>query len=171
MRARRRRSFAAVAGRMRIDSPEQEAALLAPRAAARILDLLLSLPGGSQRAALLPDCFSPPPEEPATAEGASGSGGGGGVVEGPDADQLWCTPLQLLNEIDARTRGAAAAPATMDRSEGAPASARAIGGAHHGLSGEAYASALRQLREEVATRWLDSLPGAGPRASDSGSEP
>ena len=177
MRARRRRSFAAILGRVKIATPEQEAALLAPSAASRILDLLLSLATHAERAALLPDCFTPPPPAAATAEGGGAAAAAAaaatpvppqqGVVEGDETDELWCTPLQLLNEVDARVRDVVEAPAA--RAAGGESAPRAIGTAG-GLSGEAYAAALRELREEVAKRWLDGLPTAPSAAigSDSG---
>ncbi|GBF96040.1 hypothetical protein Rsub_08855 [Raphidocelis subcapitata] len=163
MRARRRRSFAAVVGRMRIDSPEAEAALLAPSAASRILDLLLSLGSEAERAALLPDCFLPPPAADAQPGGGSG---GSGVVEGAETDELWCTPLQLLTEVEARARAAAAPPEASARDggggggEGAPQQQRMLGGGH-GLVGEAYVAALAHLRGVVTERWLASLPKGG----------
>ena len=157
MRARRRRSFAAVVGRLRIDSPEAEAALLGPSAAARILDLLLSLGSEAERAALLPDCFTPPPAD-------QGQSGGSGVVEGEETDELWCTPLQLLNEVDARAREVAASSEAAARGgDGAAAVGprqRMLGGGH-GLSGEAYVAALAHIRGVVAERWLASLPEGG----------
>lgn len=158
MRARRRRSFAAVIGRMRITSPEQEAALLAPSAPARILDLLLSLQTEGEREALLPDCFTPPPEE-----AGDGSGGSGGDAAAPgaggdasDTDELWCTPPQLLNEVDARLAALAGSGA-----RGGGAAQQALPGGGHGLSRPAYEAALRHLRGAVAERWMQSLPGGG----------
>jgi len=86
--------------------------------------MLLTLGSEEERVALLPDCFTPPASEPA--EGthdthedsaqqwqqqpgqAAGGAPGHPTEEGePDAgetDELWCTPAQLLNELDARLR-------------------------------------------------------------------
>jgi len=185
MRTRRRRSFAAVVGRLRIQSPEQEAALLAPSAAARILDLLLSLPTQQEREELLPDCFTPPPaenEQPASTSSSSGGdssssggggrsssgGGGSGVVEGEETDELWCTPLQLLNEIDARAQeveqSGRAANVGGGEGGGAPSQRpqqQMLGGGGQGLTGEAYFAALSHLREAVSVRWMESLPRTG----------
>jgi hypothetical protein len=162
MRARRRRSFAAVVGRMPIPTPEAEAALLAPSAASRILDLLLSLPGAPEREALLPECFAPPPDW----EAQPGGGARAGVVEGDETDELWCTPLQLLNEIDARARDVVEGGGGSSRSGGGGSNGSGGGstpllGGGHGLSGAAYAEALALLRAAVAGRWVDTLPGGG----------
>jgi hypothetical protein len=154
MRARRRRSFAAVVGRLRISSPEQEAALLAPSAASRILELLLGLSSEGEREALLPDCFTPPPE------------GGSAAAEDAETDELWCTPLQLLNEIDARVRDVVEARGGGGFIRLRQGEQAALGGGSHGLSGGAYEAALRHLRAAVAERWLDTLP-AGATGSSS----
>lgn len=148
MRARRRRSFAAVVGRMRIESEQQEAQLLAPSTAARILDLLLCLPSHAQREGLLPDCCTPPPPP-----GAPGEEGSGANTEDEETDQIWCTPLQLLNEINGRIshlEGAGGGGWGQQR--------QALAGGGHGLSREAYVAALQQLRAAVESRWLESLP-------------
>ncbi|KAF8058463.1 hypothetical protein HT031_005587 [Scenedesmus sp. PABB004] len=105
---RRRSTLAAMMGRTRV-TPEQQAALMAGSPASRIADLLLTLPSGAERLALLPDCFTPPPPPGRGGDAAAAAqqpGGGGGEEE---TEELWCTPAQLLNELDARLKAAAAA--------------------------------------------------------------
>lgn len=174
MRARRRRSFAAVVGRLPITSPEQEQQLLGPSAASRILELLLCLPSEEEREALLPDCFTPPPpeEEPggAGAGGSSAAARSGPGAGGEETDEIWCMPLQLLNEVDSRLREVAGASGERNGSSDGRSNSgaglplprgpqqRMIAGGH-GLSGDAYVAALRHLRETVAAQWLQGLPG------------
>jgi hypothetical protein len=80
--------------------------------------MLLTLPSEEDRIDLLPDCFTPPLDQDAEGGGGQGThqhsfeevsgmqGGAGGVEEETeaDSDELWCTPAQLLNELDARLR-------------------------------------------------------------------
>ncbi|KAI8471282.1 MAG: hypothetical protein J3K34DRAFT_458405 [Monoraphidium minutum] len=163
MRVRRRRSFASILGRVAIATPEAEAALLAPPPPARILDLLLGLPSEAEREALLPDCFAPPPPPPPGASEPGGGGGGGGEPGGEpggggdETDLLWCTPVQLLNEVDARLK---ALEGPEGGGGGAGAARRELGGAQ-GLTGEAYVRALRRLRGAVAARWVQGMPQGG----------
>jgi hypothetical protein len=169
--ARRKSTLAAMLGRVRLDSlsPEQEAALLGPSPAARILDLLLSLASGEERLALLPDCFTPPPPEPSE---QSPSAAAEQQDEEEDSDELWCTPMQLLNEVDRRLR--AAAPADGTAGGGTAAAALPGGSSSSGqpllLPGADVSTAkdeppspatlfaLQELRQHIEGRWLQSLP-------------
>jgi hypothetical protein len=163
-------------GRVQLDSltQEQQAALLGPSPAARILDLLLSLPGSSDRLALLPDCFT----APEAVEGDEAAAGGD-----EETDELWCTPMQLLNEIDRRLNAAAAAAAAAagadsqasSSSAGAlpsgggssgsaaaalPAAGASQGTVYAGMPGDGPEDAvvLRELRQHIQGQWLESLP-------------
>lgn len=154
--------------------------------------MLLALPTAGERAAFLPDCFTPPPEEPAGpasagtgaaaaavaapaassagAGGAAGSAGSGvgasssGSVSSSSAvsgetgaagasdseDLLWCTPSQMLTEIDARLKalaGGASAGAGATAAAAANGRLLALPG---GLSGQEYQKALNDLREVVS---------------------
>lgn len=180
--SRRKSTVAAMLGRVQLDSlsQEQQAALLGPSPAARILDLLLSMPSSGDRLALLPDCFTPPPQpsepEATAAAAAAAAAAGGGVEEEGETDELWCTPMQLLNEIDRRLNAAAAGeqpagssavqalPAGNSSSSSSNAQAAALeapgdaGSEEAGLFGEELAAALQELREHIQQQWLESLP-------------
>jgi hypothetical protein len=175
---RRKSTVAAMLGRVQLDglTQEQQVALLGPSPAARILDLLLSLPGSSDRLALLPDCFTAP-------EAGAGDSAEGGAAGDEETDELWCTPMQLLNEIDRRLNAAAGAAAggtnsrvssstagalpTGDGSSGSSAAAAlpAAGASQGSVNAGPPAGApeeadvvLRELRQHIQAQWLDSLP-------------
>ena len=214
-RQRRRSSLAAIAGRAPLTA-EAEASLLAGSVASRILDLLLGLPTAEARLALLPDCFAPPPPPPPPPPsepfgGGGGGGGGGGQAddgrrgeqqgrggdgadeqgqeeeEEQETEELWCTPLQLLVEVEARLRaaegggggqtaaagvglfggangggGVAGTAATFGG--GGAGGGRAIGSGGGGGGGAAGApvDALRELRASIRASWMDALPGGRP---------
>lgn len=191
--SRRKSTLAAMLGRVRLDNlaPQQQAALLGPSPAARILDLLLTLGSTEERLTLLPDCFAPP-DEPAeqqegpsgattTAPGAAAAAAGDGE-EG--TDELWCTPMQLLNEIHSRlgasfntgaTTAAAAAAGQLAADTTASGSGRPVapqvllpdaesepGGSSTGVVVDAAVlAALQELRQHIQCVWLSSLPAAG----------
>lgn len=145
--------------------------------------MLLSLPSTSDRLACLPDCFTPPeasaepdaepepgPEpsavgaqpqagtgadagaEPGPAPGGGNGNGGAGTAE---EDLLWCTPSQLLVEVDARVR------AMTGEAPPRPAGQQALlAPAPGGLAGDALLAELRVLRQEINQAWLASLPVA-----------
>lgn len=166
-------------GRVQLNSlsQEQQAVLLGPSPAARILDLLLSLPGSNDRLALLPDCFTAPE---ADAEGSAGGGAGDADGNEGETDDLWCTPMQLLNEIDRRLNAAAAAGADSQVSSSAAAGVLPSGGGSSGSSTAAALPAagasqgtvdaglpggapeeavvLLELRQHIQGQWLESLP-------------
>jgi hypothetical protein len=156
MRERKRRSYAAVVGRAKLTA-EQEEALLSGSAASRILDMLLGLEAHEQRVDLLPDCFTPPSDQEQQAASSSGGGGAGG---GEDSDLLWCSPLQLLNEIDVRLKAVSQQGSGGDGAAGGGQRLRLLQGVH-GLKGQAYEAALVQLGAVIQGQWLQSLPRGG----------
>ena len=96
--------------------------------------------------------------------GADGSeGAGAGTCEG-DSDELWCTPAQLLSEIDKRLlqitqppgQGPAAANkfAVRDSCVSQPAMLASQPGS---LTGEALIQALQLLRGDVQGHLLESM--------------
>lgn len=102
-------------GRTRL-TPQQQQQLMGDTPASRICDLLLTLGSIEERIALLPDCFTPPAEDEAAEEAADGSSSAAAEQqqqqqgeEEQETEELWCTPMQLLNEIEARLKAAAAA--------------------------------------------------------------
>ncbi|KAF5829176.1 hypothetical protein DUNSADRAFT_16441 [Dunaliella salina] len=175
MRGRRQRSVASILGRTKL-TPQQADQLKAGTAAARILDLLLSFPTEDERVALLPDCFTPPPDEveqgpqkplgqdplgseghqwmqgvPHQAEAAEGSSSAG-VEE--ETDELWCTPAQLLNELDARLRQMTEA-GSMDMQD--QLQQKRLGVPEGQLAGKELEEALQGLRLHVHAYFMQAM--------------
>lgn len=97
LKGRRAKTVASILGRVKV-TDDQAAAIMAGSAASRILDLLISMPDAQERVALLPDCFTPPDPNAAPSDQPQ-------VDEnGQETEALWCTPAQLLTEIEARLR-------------------------------------------------------------------
>lgn len=166
---RRKRSLAAVVGRHKL-TEEAAQQLLAGSAASRILDMLLGLESDSARLACLPDCFTAPPapegKNPADVAGQGEEVAGQGAdVAGQGADMagdeelLWCSPLQLLNEVQARLK-ASSAPATPEEGAIAASMGRPLLAGGHTLKGGGYERALRVLSDSIRQHWLDGLDGA-----------
>lgn len=175
--SRRKSTVAAMLGRVQLDNltEQQQAALMGPSPAARILDLLLSMQDSSDRLALLPDCFTPPPPPPPAApqdapDAAAAAAGEGD--DGSETDELWCTPMQLMNEILsrlntlARAATAAAAETTADEQAALPpggstSSSRqppALPPSDGGVCGAELVDALQELQQHIQEQWLESLP-------------
>jgi hypothetical protein len=137
----RAKSLTEIIGRKRVDSPLEAHRLLASDAAGRILEVLLSIETREDRAAMLPDAFAPPD--------VLGEGDESGYTSGSgaeDDDELYTTPLQLLQAIDlqlARSR----------QGGGAAETAGLLAGAGAGLAAGEYDVALRALREDVLSYW------------------
>ncbi len=112
---------------------------------ARILDLLLGLQTHEERVDLLPDCFTPP--DPASAQT-------GPEADNADTDELWCTPAQLLSEIDGRLRALEADSKQDVGSEGMRKQLASVDGQ---LVGAALRDALTELRVAVNAAMLESL--------------
>jgi hypothetical protein len=167
-RQRQRSSLAAFVGRAPLTA-EAEASLLAGTAAARILDLLLSFETAQERLDLLPDCFTPPPPLDGAAEAEMR---GVDKDDEEETEELWCTPLQLLLEVEARLRAA-----TTTGAGGGSAGVGLFGGpgvvagavvARGGSKGEigaggdaAPVEALEELRAAIRASWLDAMGSAG----------
>eukprot|EP00879_Flechtneria_rotunda_P019438 GHRR01020417.1.p1 GENE.GHRR01020417.1~~GHRR01020417.1.p1 ORF type:complete len:289 (+),score=116.17 GHRR01020417.1:997-1863(+) len=141
---RRKTTLAAMLGRRKM-TQEQQLQLMGATPAARICDLLLTLGSSQERLVLLPDCFTPPADAATSKAAAAGhssdgdseastsgshsissnaSGGraAGNHAEGigvgsdeTETEDLWCTPMQLLNEIKLRLKAAEAAKPASDR--------------------------------------------------------
>jgi hypothetical protein len=154
MRARRQSSYASVTASQKM-TPEQVEALAAPTAAARILDMLLAMPAHQERQECLPDCFTPTEASSSSSSGSSSGAGGQGVAE--EYDELWCTPSQLLQEVESRCSAVAAAA---DGAGGAGGAAQLPGAAAH-LQGGGYVAALQQLRDAIRGQWLDRMAAGG----------
>jgi hypothetical protein len=115
---------------------------------ARILDLLLSLPTQEERVALLPDCFTPPSED-------SSNNAPSQEAADEETDELWCTPAQLLSEIESRLKAMAVTSQPTQ-----PIDSQLLPPVSGELVGQQLEHALSGLREHVRNAWLASLPGA-----------
>ncbi|KXZ45834.1 hypothetical protein GPECTOR_50g628 [Gonium pectorale] len=164
LRARRKRSVQAMIGRAQL-TPEQADRLMAGSNASRILDMLLQLPSAADRLACLPDCFTPPDAELlATVSAAGDDGRAAPAMSAPSPtsdseDLVWCTPSQLLVELEARLqRLEGRGPRPPLEGGQPPAAMLAPPGAGAGsLTGEELLAELRALRDEVRRTWLDTL--------------
>ncbi|KAJ9513702.1 hypothetical protein QJQ45_015456 [Haematococcus lacustris] len=153
LRARRRSSVASLLARIQV-SPEQRDQLLAGSAASRILDLLLSMGSTAERVALLPDCFTPPD---LPADSSPNTGSETGTQPDDEHDALWCTPAQLLTEVDSRLRRMEqAATALSDDKRLLPSNGEQLVDAQ-------LRDALQQLRPAVHEMMLQGLTAAGAR--------
>ncbi len=110
---------------------------------------------------------------PATPPGSSGPGSGAsGSREqqeaGAETEELWCTPAQLLSEIESRLQrmeGKGPRPPA----EMAAAHAALLGpGSGGGLVGEALGRELGVLREAVREQWLEAMGQQGQGRQEAG---
>ncbi|KAL4451850.1 hypothetical protein ABPG75_007512 [Micractinium tetrahymenae] len=142
----RARSLTEVIGRARVEDARQVAQLAEADAAARILDVLLTVQERAQRAAMLPDAFTPPSSTAVVDDDAS--------YFSPDEEQVFTTPLRLLQAIDlylSRLQGGG--------SSGSGSTGRqqaALPGGGLGLSAAQLQGVLLQLREDVEAYWQGS---------------
>ena len=125
-------------------SAEQADRLKAGTNAARILDMLLSLPNQEARILALPDCFTPP--APTSA------------AEVPDdeasTEELWCSPSQMLSELEIRIR--LVTGGTQDNMAMARVSLLASGNDTM-PTGTQLMDVLIELREGIKQTWLDGM--------------
>ncbi|MEW5302808.1 MAG: hypothetical protein WDW38_004080 [Sanguina aurantia] len=134
-----------------------------------------SSPGGSESSS-----GSSPSEDAAKAAKSVQDDSPAGDAQEPETDELWCTPAQLLNELDTRLKAEARLEAAPDSAlqmssggarkmlqgasgPGQSSSSRQQGqlsgsaGPPQGLSGQALREALARLRVAVNVIWNDSL--------------
>ena len=116
--------------------------------AARILDMLLTFASQEERLACLPDCFTPPPE----ASTMPDHGGDDSVMS---TEELWCTPSQMLSEIEARIR--VLKSGTLKNPAGVPPTSLLASGQTKMLSGPALMSVLEGLRAGIKLTWLEGM--------------
>lgn len=147
-----------------------------PNTQARILDMLLTLPIHEERVSLLPDCFTPPEPSPSAAGGSAAAG----QAAEEETEELWCTPAQLLSEVDGRLgkiRGAGAQGTQPGGGAGGAGPAgvgtgasrfgafgqeqQALAAPEGQLVGPELVAALEQLREHVYEHWVEGLKGKG----------
>jgi hypothetical protein len=165
--SRRRSTLAAMLGRTRI-TPEQQDMLLGGSPASRICDLLLTLGSSEERLGLLPDCFTPPDDagvahaDVTHADVSSSSSIGGEAAGEEETEELWCTPMQLLNEIEARLKAAAAA--ADGQAESNSSSSRTA------LGAGSSSSSLESVAEQQQQRQLPAGEPVSAAAAAAGSQ-
>ena len=139
-----------------------------PLVQARILEVLLSIPDRDQRAALLPDAFNPP-SSASSGYGpgveAMGSAGLGEGVEG-DEEQLYTTPLRLLQAVDLLAARLEGAGSSSSSGGGGGSSSpwqqqqqpcALLPGGVAGLGGREVRQALAELRADVLAYWEQAM--------------
>jgi hypothetical protein len=133
--ARRKRSVTSMIGRAKLTS-EQYDTLLAGTAASRILTMILSLPNKEDMNACLPECFTPPSEDDA------------GLQAEGETEELWCTPAQLLSEIEAQIR-------SLNKTQEGSGSVPLISSPTKStLTGSDRLSALSELRANILEQFI-----------------
>ncbi|PSC70751.1 hypothetical protein C2E20_5944 [Micractinium conductrix] len=136
----RARSLTEVIGRARVQEGAQVQGLAEADAALRILDVLLSVTERDERAAMLPDAFTPPGSTAGVDEDAA--------YFSPEEEQLYTTPLRLLQAIDLYLSHLAGSGGTAPRG-----SLPALAGGGLGLSAAQLQDVLHELREDVEQFW------------------
>lgn len=129
---RRKRAVTSMIGRAKLTS-EQADSLMAGTAASRILRMILSLP---QRDMIdsLPDCFTPPSAD-------------NSIANEEDTEELcWCTPAQLLSEIEAQIKSV--------NGKGGGSKPLPLISSPSTLSGSERLSALTELRKIIIEQFL-----------------
>jgi hypothetical protein len=112
----------------------------------RVLDFLLELPSAAERAGSLSDCFTPPP------------GGSGEEGEGEGEELLWCTPRQLLAEVERRLQPSTSHAARQQQQQ-QPGALQPLQLQGPGLlQPHELAAALQHLKAEITEHWLYSFP-------------
>ncbi|GIL85540.1 hypothetical protein Vretimale_13382 [Volvox reticuliferus] len=153
LRSRRKRSVQSMIGRAQL-TPEQADKLLAGSNASRILDMLLTLPSSTDRLACLPDCFTPPDDNVEVDTGVQAMAASSPAS---DSDELvWCTPSQLLLELEARLQRLEGQGPRLDSIAAPGPQVFGVPDASS-LTGEELLSELRLLRAEVRRTWLETL--------------
>lgn len=163
LKGRKKRSVASIIGRAKLTA-EQADRLKAGTAAARILDMLLTLPTQAERLSCLPDCFTPPEAVAgpagagAVAEAEAQEGTSGEAVdeadEGETSEALWCTPPQMLSELEVRIRSISAAGRQASSSTTV---AMLSAGEDARLTGPELLAAMEGLRADIRQTWLATM--------------
>lgn len=146
MGARRAAALTEILGRKAVAAPEEAAGLMAAGAAGRILEVLVQIEGREDRAAMLPEAFTPPASSgagPAAAAVASDDEGEG------SEEELHTTPLQLLQAVDLwlqRAQGGG----------GGGVAAPLLVGSALGVEPGRLVEVLEELREDIMGAWESS---------------
>ncbi|GAX85746.1 hypothetical protein CEUSTIGMA_g13161.t1 [Chlamydomonas eustigma] len=166
LKGRRKRSVASIIGRAKLTT-EQADVLKAGTSASRILDMLLMQPTLQARLDLLPDCFTPPAqssrnsllaqteEQPSQPQCFAIS-----AEVSSDSEELWCTPSQLLSELEVRIRvisgGSSRDPSGYNNG------ALLLPQGSVQLNGPELVTELVALRDHIKLSWLIAMQPSAP---------
>ncbi len=140
MGTQRAQALTEVIGRKEITAvPSQEASnLIAADAAGRILEVLLQIDNREDRAAMLPEAFTPPGDEMYENEDQE---------DEKDEEELYTTPLQLLQAVDLWLQRAQSTP------NSSSSTTPLIAGYSLGLDSDQLVTVLQELREDILGAW------------------
>lgn len=154
MGSQRAQALTEILGRKQMKKPEEANTLLAADAAGRILEVLVQIDSREDRAAMLPEAFTPPSAPVGGRNPANGGNASVDVENEDDEEDLYTTPLQLLQAVDLWLHRA--------QIEGSPQDGRSVtgllGGSALGLDVRRLLVVLNELREDILGAW-DSSSG------------
>lgn len=154
MGSQRAQALTEILGRKQMKKPEEANTLLAADAAGRILEVLVQIDNREDRAAMLPEAFTPP--APLGGHNPANAGNGSLDVENEDDEEdLYTTPLQLLQSVDLWLQRAQSQGSSQQDGRGV---AGLLGGAALGLDVRRLVVVLNELREDILGAW-DSSSG------------
>jgi len=130
---------------MTIVPPQEAANLLAADAAGRILEVLLQIDNREDRVAVLPEAFTPPRGELYQI--------GEEEEEGDEEEELYTTPLQLLQAVDLWLHRAQSAPPPYLDAVDPSSNTLLIAGYSLGLDSDRLVRVLQELREDILGAW------------------
>jgi hypothetical protein len=146
MGTQRAQALTEIIGRKEMTIVPQEATnLLAADAAGRILEVLLQIDNREDRAAMLPEAFTPPKDEMYEND----------AEEEKEEEELYTTPLQLLQAVDLWLhRAQSAPPPYLDPVDPSSSSSTLlIAGYSLGLDSDQLVRVLQDLREDILGAW------------------
>ena len=149
MGSQRAQALTEIIGRKKMMDREEANTLLSSDAAGRILEVLVQIDSREERAAMLPEAFTPP-TPPA---------GNDSIIEDLDDEEdedeeIYTTPFQLLQAVDLWSQRAQNADSVQQGGSGGVAGL--IGGAALGLDIKRLIIVLQELREDILAAWDSS---------------
>jgi hypothetical protein len=146
MGTQRAQALTEIIGRKEMSAvPPQDAFtnLLAADAAGRILEVLLQIDSREDRAAMLPEAFTPPRDEMYENNDDEQE------QEEGEEEELYTTPLQLLQVVDLWLHRAQTTPSDSSSND----NTRLIAGYSLGLDSDQLVTVLQELREDILGAW------------------
>ena len=154
MGAQRAQSLTEIIGRKKLMVPEEASSLFSVAdAAARILEVLVQIENREERAAVLPDAFSPPIKSQRGAPTVSSEEEEMDDDDDEGEEFLYTSPLQLLQSVDLWLHRVEVAAES-----GSGGAAPMLNGAVLGMSSDRLVGVLQELREDILGVW-DSTSG------------